>query len=262
MRVVQLKFITAKIILASKLGLAAGLLAGGQAAAQPQPVGKAEAIVRVVEGVMNADTRRLRVADEVFSNEVIATRADSASKIRFLDDTMLTVGPDSKVTLDEFVYDPNSQNSKMVINTAIGVARFVTGKMGSASYKIATPTATIGVRGTVFTVFVAANGATSVVVENGAVNVTGQNGLPVDVPAGLATNVQPGEPPSDPAPPDADTEAQIAEMDVTLILGDDGSGGDGGGNTGGSGDAPEEGEEELLEIMDDTEELREAGCGC
>ncbi|HBA43179.1 MAG TPA: hypothetical protein DCZ07_09410 [Alphaproteobacteria bacterium] len=194
----------------------------------------------------------------MFSNEVIATRADSASKIRFLDDTMLTVGPDSKVTLDEFVYDPKSQNSKMVINTAIGVARFVTGKMGSASYKIATPTATIGVRGTVFTVFVAANGATSIVVENGAVNVTGQNGLPVDVPAGLATNVQPGEPPSDPAPPDADTEAQIAEMDVTLLLG----GEDSGGGSGGGSDSPQDGEEELLEIMDETEELREAGCGC
>lgn len=245
----------------SKLGFAAVLLAGSPAFAQPQAVGKTEAIVRVVEGSLDADTRRLRVADEVFSNEVIATRADSASKIRFLDDTMLTVGPDSKVTLDEFVYDPNSQNSKMVINTAIGVARFVTGKMGSASYKIATPTATIGVRGTVFTVFVAANGATSVVVENGAVNVTGQNGLPVDVPAGLATNVQPGEPPSDPAPPDADTEAQIAEMDVTLILGGEDGGGSG-GDTGGTNDAPEEGEEELLEIMDETEELREAGCGC
>ncbi|HCO89946.1 MAG TPA: hypothetical protein DIT40_03140 [Alphaproteobacteria bacterium] len=257
MRIVQLKFIAAKFILLSMLGLAVTLLTDGQAAAQPQPVGKAEAVVRVVEGSLNTDTRRIRRSDEVFSNEVIATRADSASKIRFLDDTMLTVGPDSKVTLDEFVYDPKSQNSKMVINTAIGVARFVTGKMGSASYKIATPTATIGVRGTVFTVFVAANGATSIVVENGAVNVTGQNGLPVDVPAGLATNVQPGEPPSDPAPPDADTEAQIAEMDVTLLLGGEDSGGSGGGS-----DSPQDGEEELLEIMDETEELREAGCGC
>lgn len=233
------------------LGVVISGLTPYSAMAEKQVVGAAAAIVRQVEGIYGPDVRRLIMSDDVFFNEVISTKADSASKIRFPDDTLLTVGPDSKVTIDAFVYDPASKNSKMVVNATLGVARFVTGKMGSAAYQIKTPTTTIGVRGTVLTVTVDEDGTTSAVVEEGAILVQGQTGEPVEVTEGLSTTAEPGEPASEPAPPDADVEADVADMDVTLLL----DGGDEGGN-----DAVDEGE--LQEIIEEVEQTRSAGCGC
>lgn len=222
-----------------------------QKAPQKASVGQTAAVVRVVEGKYESDLRKLAVADPVFQNELISTRADSASKIRFTDDTILTVGPDSKVTLDAFVFDPDAKNSKMVVNAAVGVARFVTGRMGSPAYQIKTPTATIGVRGTIITVSVEENGDTSVIVEDGTAIVSGETGDPVDVPEGMGTNVPDGGEASDPAPPDPDVESGVADMDVTLLL----EGGDEGNNEAVN-------DEELVEVSEETEQLRESGCGC
>ncbi len=233
------------------LGAAVTAMLPFSAMAEKQIVGAAAAVVRQVEGIYGPDVRRLTMSDDVFYNEVISTKADSASKIRFPDDTLLTVGPDSRVIIDAFVYDPASKNSKMVVNATLGVARFVTGKMGSAAYQIKTPTTTIGVRGTVLTVTVEEDGTTSAVVEEGAILVQGQTGEPVEVTEGLSTTAEPGEPASEPAPPDADVEADVADMDVTLLL----YGGDEGGN-----DAVDEGE--LQEIIEEVEQRRSAGCGC
>jgi len=149
------------------------------------------------------------------------------------------------------VYDPNGKNSKMVVNATLGVARFVTGKMGSAAYQIKTPTATIGVRGTILTVSVEEDGTTSTVVEDGAVFVQGEAGEPVEVGEGLATTTAPGEEPTEPAPPTGDTETEVAEMDVTLLLD--------GGEQGGNDSVTEEG---LTEIVEEVEQMRAAGCGC
>ena len=214
-------------------------------------VGAAAAVVRQVEGISGSDVRRLTISDKVFFNEVISTKADSASKIQFPDDTLLTLGPDSKVTIDAFVYDPNAKDSKMVVNATLGVARFVTGRMGSAAYQIKTPTSTIGVRGTVLTVTVEEDGTTSAIVEDGAIVVQGETGEPVEVVEGLSTTTEPGEPASEPAPPDADVEADVADMDVTLML----DGGEQGGN-----DSVDDAE--LLEIVEEVEQTRAAGCGC
>lgn len=233
------------------LALAAFPMLFAPGLAQKISVGQTAAVVRVVEGKYESDLRKLAVADPVFQNELISTLADSASKIRFSDDTILTVGPNSKVTLDSFVFDPEAKNSKMVVNTAVGVARFVTGRMGSPAYQIKTPTATIGVRGTVITVSVEENGDTSVIVEDGTAIVSGETGDPVDVPAGMGTNVPDGGEPSDPALPDPDAASGVAEMDVTLLL----EGGDDGNN-----ESVNDGE--LQEITEETEQLRDSGCGC
>jgi hypothetical protein len=233
------------------LGVVISAVLSSSAMAEKLIVGAAAAVVRQVEGIYGPEVRQLSMSDNVFYDEVISTRADSASKIKFPDDTLLTVGPNSKVTIDAFVYDPNSKDSKMVVNATLGVARFVTGKMGSAAYQIKTPTTTIGVRGTVLTVTVEEDGTTSANVENGAIFVQGQTGEPVEVGEGMSTTAEPGEPASEPAPADADVEADVAEMDVTLML----DGGDEGGN-----DAVDEGE--LQELVVEVEQTRSAGCGC
>jgi hypothetical protein len=91
----------------------------------------------------------LTAGDPVFRNEVVRTGADSTAKLVFLDSTNLGVGPVSRVTLDEFVYVGESNGQKMAVNLAKGVFRFTTGALDKRAYTISTPTAAIGVRGTV-----------------------------------------------------------------------------------------------------------------
>src|SRR5262249_55901054 len=110
--------------------------------------------------------------DGVFQNEIIGTNDVSSSQLLFLDETTLTVGPNSNVTLDEFVYDPRPGASKVTMTIGKGVTRFVTGVLQSNSYEIRTPTATIGVRGTILLIFVGDDGVTSVEVQDGSAILT------------------------------------------------------------------------------------------
>ncbi len=91
----------------------------------------------------------LTVGDTVYRNEVVRTGADSTAKLVFLNSTNLGVGPVSRVTLDQFVYVGEANGQKMAVNLAKGVFRFTTGKLDKSAYIISTPTAAIGVRGTV-----------------------------------------------------------------------------------------------------------------
>jgi hypothetical protein len=158
--------------------LLSGLFALSPIAANAQTaIGNATKVVRQVQGTLANNVRVLKTQDDVVQNEVIKTAADSASELVFRDDTTLTIGPNAEVTLDTFVFDPGPTKGKVIINQTIGTIRFVSGKLAKQVYEIRTPTATIGIRGTVFTVTVAANGATTVSVTQGAVAVTNAAGV-------------------------------------------------------------------------------------
>ena len=91
----------------------------------------------------------LAAGDSVYRNEVVRTGAGSTAKLVFLDSTNLGVGPISRVMLDKFVYAGESNGQKMTVNLAKGIFRFTTGALDKKAYTISTPTAAIGVRGTV-----------------------------------------------------------------------------------------------------------------
>jgi hypothetical protein len=150
--------------------LGAGLVAvlAFPALAQPQNVGVAAAVKEQVTGSLGAQQRQLARGDGVFQNEIIGTNDVSSSQLLFLDETTLTVGPNSNVTLDEFVYDPRPGASKVTMTIGKGVTRFVTGVLQTNSYEIKTPTATIGVRGTILLIFVSDTGVTSIEVQDGS----------------------------------------------------------------------------------------------
>ena len=120
-------------------------------------IGKTTIVVRTVTGTFATQVRQLVVDDGVNQNEVIATAADAASEILFVDGTKISVGPRAHVTLDKFVYDPNPAKGAFFLNVTEGVFRFVTGGMAHQSYSIQTPNGTVGVRGTNVTIFVMSN---------------------------------------------------------------------------------------------------------
>jgi hypothetical protein len=90
-------------------------------------------------------------------NDAVVT-AKATVGITFQDDTKVEITEQSKLVIDEFVYDPsNADVAKLGLKIALGTARYASGaiaKDNPSSVKIETPTATIGVRGTDFSMTV------------------------------------------------------------------------------------------------------------
>ncbi len=127
--------------------------------------------------------------DDLFSNELVETVENGALHILFLDDTTLRLGSLSQVTLDSFVYDPNTSSGEMVVDLGEGIFRFITGKMNKNGIQVRTPVAVIGVRGTEFIVEVGPDGTTTVSVIEGAVEVTAREGGGASVSVGVGRAV-------------------------------------------------------------------------
>ncbi len=114
-----------------------------------QNIGSAASTHNVVTRNLAGDSGKLAVGDSVFLDEGVRTGAESTAKLVFIDSTALAVGPISNVVLDKFVYDPSPASQSVVIKLGVGVFRFTTGVLDKSAYSITTPTATVGVRGTV-----------------------------------------------------------------------------------------------------------------
>lgn len=113
-------------------------------------IGETSAVANEVTGELDENLRQLVVGDHVFQNEWIETKVESSAELMFIDETMIEFGPQSRIRLDTFVFDPDPSLGKVIVNMTQGVFRFVTGSMRSAAYEIRTPAAIIGVRGTEF----------------------------------------------------------------------------------------------------------------
>jgi hypothetical protein len=177
-------------------------------------VGNANKIVSAVRGVLQSNTRTLALKDDVFSKEVVNTGVDSAARFIFRDDTLLSIGASSSVTLDRFVFDNDASKSQVAMSMSKGVMRFVSGTLPKTQYSIRTPTALIGIRGTILVVTVALNGLTTVTVVEGAATVSAA-GTTTTVNSGFSTTVAPGGPPTPPVstPP---TPPAVTAMETAL----------------------------------------------
>jgi len=201
---------------ASVLAAAALAAMAAPASADPQ-IGATSVVVNSVTGTLATthETAPLRAGIDVFQNEVIDTADNSASHVVFQDHTQLSVGPQSSVVLDRFVFDPDPSKSAVAVSIAKGVARFSTGLLPKPDYAITTPSAQIGIRGTVLTITVSAAKATTVSVESGTALVTGR-GVTVTVEAGYSTLVRFGQPPTQPVP-SPPPPAITVQMDALLL---------------------------------------------
>lgn len=141
-------------------------------AAHPE-IGSTVAVKNQVTAELEEEKRRLSKGAKIRQDEVLVTGAKSSAEIKLLDDTKLAVGPSARLVLDKFVYDAGAPPKSISVTLAKGAFRFITGASNKAAYEIKTPTATMGVRGTVFDVFVADNGESIVLLHEGSVEVCG-----------------------------------------------------------------------------------------
>jgi hypothetical protein len=203
------------------------LLASPEASAiEKVTVGNATTVVRTVTASFDSEVRQVKLLDDLYHNELLETDEGSATELVFLDDTRLALGPNSSLVLDEFVYDPDPDKSKFIISATAGIFRFVSGNLPKKSYTIHTPTATIGIRGTSFTVLIlnrrSESGGTelavNITVEKGTAEVVSCHGERVflDRP-GLSTTVSQRSgincsPPTEPGPQPLDLATIASQL--------------------------------------------------
>jgi hypothetical protein len=112
-------------------------------------IGVAAATKNEVHGFIGAAPRALAAGSEVFTNELVRTGQAATAQLLFLDQTSLSIGPQSEIKLDRFVYNPERGTGTLALSATKGAFRFISGSQNPTSYSIKTPVATIGVRGTI-----------------------------------------------------------------------------------------------------------------
>jgi hypothetical protein len=108
----------------------------------------------------------------VFVGQTIVTGINGHVHLKMIDGAAVIVRPSSRLKIEEYVYDAlNPSKSRIKISLETGVVRSITGKAGEASkesFRLNTPLAAIGIRGTDFVVQ-ADNEITRVIVQSGAI---------------------------------------------------------------------------------------------
>lgn len=91
----------------------------------------------------------LQVNDAIFKNDTLQTGADATLGITFDDETTFSLSANTRIVVDDFVYQDGGGGNAALFTVARGTAAFVAGKVASTgNMKIATPIATMGIRGT------------------------------------------------------------------------------------------------------------------
>jgi hypothetical protein len=96
-----------------------------------------------------------KLARVSLANAHLTTGSGGTVHLLLPDETIFSVGPNSDITLDDFVYDPkNPSNTKIAIDFSKGVFRWVTGKVVKhENVKLNVPVGDLGFRGTNFVVY-------------------------------------------------------------------------------------------------------------
>jgi len=148
-----------------------------------------------------AGTIDAAVKAALVESDNISTRDKSRIKMLFRDDSILTLGANSRLVIRKYLYSPESQRAESIYELADGRLRSV---VGSSGFKVTTPTAFAAARGTVFTIsYNRETGTTEITVLEGSVEVRNINaeiaGTQV-VTAGQSTSVSGDKPPTMPMP--------------------------------------------------------------
>lgn len=127
---------------------------GISAASAQSGIGEMADIRGEVKGAIRGAVAPLKNGSSVVQNQTVSTATASTARVAFHDLTSLSMGPSSSVTLDRYVYNNEGTISGSSLQLARGAFRLVSGRSPSQNIGVKTPTATIGLRGTVVDVLV------------------------------------------------------------------------------------------------------------
>jgi hypothetical protein len=150
-------------------------LIGSSPANAQARVGEAAVVKNEVVRVAGSASSPINVGDALLRDETVRTGADSAARLVMADSTNLSLGPGATITLDRTVFNDEHSYREIAIKLTSGAFRFVTGNSEKTAYKITTPLATIGVRGTILDIL-SLPGRNSVTLMEGASSVCARGG--------------------------------------------------------------------------------------
>ncbi|MCX7177000.1 MAG: FecR family protein [Proteobacteria bacterium] len=156
-----------------KLLLSILFLFGAAAKAADAPVGEVSFLIGSARVAAGPDSPRDLVrGDRVSAGQVIETGDNGHVHLRFVDDGTVAIRPQSRLRIEDFHYDPaNPRENRIKFSLEQGTLRSITGRAGEAAkdrYRLNTPIAAIGIKGTDFIVQVV-NDTTRVAVNSGAI---------------------------------------------------------------------------------------------
>ena len=130
------------------------LLATPAVAQQEDSTGMVVASRGEVIALSNGGSRELKQGDFIYVNDEIITSNRSFAVLQFEDGAKVTVRPDSTMIIETYLYNGNA-GDEATLNLVEGGLRVITGAMAKSNpenYKVRTPVALMGVRGTEFSV--------------------------------------------------------------------------------------------------------------
>ena len=110
-------------------------------------------IVGAISGTVKTETRELKAGDQIYLNETIYAGPGSGTQILLLDQSTFTVGEDSEVVMDTFVFDPETNDGKIVASVKQGSLKVISGlisKKNPDSLSVEVPDGTLVSRVTDF----------------------------------------------------------------------------------------------------------------
>ena len=119
-----------------------------------------------IGNIKNQKNESLSNGSKIFFGDTIISKSKSNAQILFLDQTVLTLGEETELTIDEFVYDPNSQDGSFVSTVKTGTVKFITGQISKKNpdnLEVKVPAGTLGARGTEFVILSESNNESTVV---------------------------------------------------------------------------------------------------
>ena len=127
----------------------------GTALAESGPIGTVKTKKGSFMVTRNKVQHPAEIGFKIHQNDLISTGKEGAVGIIFIDDTILSLGPNTELVMDEYVFAPQKKEMSMVMRLIKGTASYLSGIIGKQSpdtVKLKTPEATIGMRGTKFLV--------------------------------------------------------------------------------------------------------------
>ena len=133
-------------------------------------------IVGAVSGTVKTTTRELKTGDKIYLNETILAGTKSGTQILLLDQSTFTIGSDSEVIMDTFIYDPDTNDGKIVASVKQGSLKVISGLISNKdpdSLTVEVPEGTLGSRGTEFQTIVSKKQTDTLLIGPGKNNTLG-----------------------------------------------------------------------------------------
>jgi hypothetical protein len=139
--------------------LASGLLAGVVSLAAPPAAADNVGQVKVSSGAVSIERAGRRIPAPVGANveaaDNIVTGADGSAGITFLDNSRMSVGPNSTLAISRFSFNATTHEGNFDASLKRGTLSVISGKLAKRSpdaMTVSTPSTILGVRGTEFVV--------------------------------------------------------------------------------------------------------------